>query len=374
LAQPHIPISAPSLNGKEEAYLLDAFRSSWISSSGAYVNRFETEFASLIGTEYAASVANGTVALHLALLALGVGPGQEVIVPALTYVATANAVRYCGAEPIFVDVDPRTWCIDPGALDDAISSKTAGIIVVHLYGHPADMDAINAVASERRLWVVEDAAEAHFSTYKGQTVGRLSTIATFSFYGNKVITSGEGGALTYSGAELDRRIRMLRSQGTDPKQRYYHPIIGYNYRLTNLACALLCAQLERRNALVERRRHIFDLYRRRLANIPGIDQQPVANWATISPWLFCVTVDKSRFGLSRDELAAALATRGIETRPFFYPLHLMPPYQGGNRNRAGKFPVAERLGSTGINLPTFVDLSDDMIEKVCAVIDEMAAG
>lgn len=203
------------LSGNEEAYLVDALRSTWISSSGKYVDRFESQFADLVGTRYASSAANGTVALHLALVALGVGRGDEVIVPALTYVAVANAVKYTGARLVLVDVDPRTWCLDPAKIEASITSRTRGVIAVHNYGHPCDMDAINKIAKSFKLWVIEDAAEAHFATYNGRTAGGLADIATFSFYGNKVITSGEGGALTYNDESLHHRIRMLRSQGMD---------------------------------------------------------------------------------------------------------------------------------------------------------------
>ena len=240
-----IPVAAPDLTGNEESYVVEAIRSSWISSTGPFVQRFEKEFAALCGHAPAIGVANGTMALHLALLTLDLRPGDEVLVPSLTYIATANAVRYCGAEPVFVDVDPQTWCIDPKQLEARITRRTEGIIPVHLYGHPADMDAINHVAATHGLWVVEDAAEAHFARYKGRPTGSLARIGVFSFYGNKVLTSGEGGAITLDDPALEQRARLLKGQGVDPERRYFFPITGYNYRLTNLACAILCAQLER---------------------------------------------------------------------------------------------------------------------------------
>lgn len=355
--RPRVPVAAPDLSGNEEAYVIEAIRSSWISSTGSYIDRFEREFAALCGTTAALGVCNGTVALHLALLALGVRPGDEVLVPALTYVATANAVRYVGAEPVFVDVDPETWCIDPAKLEDAITRRTRGVIAVHLYGHPADMDAITRVAGIHGLWVVEDAAEAHFATYKGKTVGGLADIGTFSFYGNKLITSGEGGAVTVSDPRVELRARTLRGQGVDPSRRYFFPVTGYNFRLTNLACAILCAQLERRDAIVDRRREIFDAYRSGLARIPGIGLQPVAEWAVPAPWLFCITVDASTFGRTRDELAEKLSAESIETRPFFIPLNRLPPFREGALRRGDMVPVAEALGRSGLNLPTFGGLT-----------------
>jgi perosamine synthetase len=367
-----IPVSAPDLVGNEERYVTDAIRSSWISSTGVYIEKFEREFAEACGTRSAITVANGTIALHLAMLALGVRPGDEVLVPALTYVATANAVRYVGGEPVFVDVDPATWCLDSTKLEDAITRRTRGIIAVHLYGHPADMDAINRIAGIHGLWVVEDAAEAHFATYKGKPVGGLADIGTFSFYGNKLITSGEGGAVTVSDPRLELRSRTLRGQGMDPSRRYYFPVTGYNFRLTNIACAILCAQIERRDAIVEHRREIFSTYRSGLAGIPGIGFQPVAEWAVPAPWLFCITVDPRAYGRTRDELAHQLDGAGIDTRPFFIPLNTLPPYREGALARGDAVPVAESLGESGLNLPTFGGLTQDDQTRIVRAVRGLA--
>ncbi len=363
-----LPVAIPDLSGNEERYVMDAIRSSWISSTGPYLDRFEKEFADLCGTRSAIAVSNGTVALHLALMAMDVRPGDEVLVPSLTYIATANAVRYVGAEPVFVDVDPDTWCIDPRLLEEKITRRTRGIIVVHLYGHPADMDAINHLAGVHGLWVVEDAAEAHFARYKGQTVGGLSSAATFSFYGNKIISCGEGGAITLSDPQLELRIRTLRGQGMDPCRRYFFPVIGYNFRLTNVACAILCAQLERQEIIIGRRREIFAEYRRQLEGIPGIGFQPVADWADPAPWLFCITVDEKEYGSSRDELMAVLRENGVDTRPLFIPLHQLPPYREEALQRGDKLPITERLGSSGINLPTYGGMNQSDLDYVCGLI------
>lgn len=363
-----IPVASADLGGNEEAYVVDAIRSSWISSTGPYVSRFEKEFAALSGAQSTVGVFNGTVALHLAMLALDVRPGDEVLVPSLTYVATANACRYVGAEPVFVDVDPETWCIDPKKIEAAITRRTRGIIAVHLYGHPADMDAISHLAGVHGLWVVEDAAEAPLAEYKGKPVGSLSRLATFSFYGNKVFTSGEGGAITVSDPQLELRLRTLRGQGMDPNRRYFFPVTGYNFRITNVQCALLCAQLERREQILSMRTAIFSRYREALKDIPGIGFQPCAEWAKISPWLFCITIDEKAFGLSRDELCARLAERGVETRPFFVPLHGLPPFREESRARGEVLPVTDRLGRTGLNLPTFNTLSTDDIGYVASSI------
>lgn len=361
-----IPVAAPDLTGNEEKYVSDALRSSWISSTGPYIGRFEREFAGLCETETAISVSNGTVALQLALLTLKVGPGDEVLLPSLTYIATANAVRYVGATPVFVDVEPDTWCIDPEKARAAVTPRTKAIIAVHLYGHPADMDEINKVAREFDLWVVEDAAEAPLATYKGRPVGGLGTIGTFSFYGNKIVTCGEGGAITLKSAEHDERARLLRGQGMDPQRRYYFPVVGYNFRLTNVACAILCAQLERVNQIVQRRREIYALYRKLLGGIPGLNLQPNAPWAVLSPWLFCVTIERSSFGRSRDEVMAGLAQASIETRPFFMPIHILPPY--ADARCAGSLEVTEQLSATGINLPTYNGMSDEDVQNVCQTV------
>jgi perosamine synthetase len=363
-----IPLAKPDLSGNEEKYVVEAIRSSWISSGGIFVERFEEEFAQLCETRATIGVCNGTMALHLAMLGLGVRPGEEVLVPSLTYIATANAVRYVGAEPVFVDVDPNTWCIDPKLLEANITPRTRGIIAVHLYGHPADMDAINKIAGAHGLWVVEDAAEAHLARYKGRPVGGLASLATFSFYGNKIITSGEGGAITLNDPQLETRLRSLRGQGVDPERRYYFPITGYNYRLTNVACAMLCAQLERLGHIIKRRHEISTVYQEMLAGIPGIGFQPVAPWAEPAKWLFCITIDETKYGHSRDNLMAMLADEGVETRPFFIPIHCLPPFCEESRCRGEKLPVTDKLNVTGMNLPTYTDISDNQLEEIVEMI------
>lgn len=363
-----ISVAIPDLSGNEEKYVLEALRSTWISSTGSFVNRFEADFAKLCDTRSAVSVCNGTVALHLAMLALDVRPGDEVLIPSLTYIATANAVRYVGAEPVFVDVDPLTWCIDPKMLEASITPRTKGIIAVHLYGHPADMDAINHIAGVHGLWVVEDAAEAHFAKYRGRTVGSLAPLATFSFYGNKILTSGEGGALTLNDPHLELRIRTLRGQGMDPLRRYYFPVTGYNFRLTNIACAILCGQIERYKEIIGQRRRIFNLYHEYLDGIPGIGFQPVAPWAEPAPWLFSITVDAQEFGTYRDELMAKLAKADVETRPFFLSLHRLPPFRESSRRRGEELPVTDLLSNIGMNLPTYPGLENSKIEYIAGLI------
>lgn len=363
-----IPLAYPDLSGNERRYALDAIESSWISSTGKYIQQFEKHFAQLCGSGSAIAVCNGTVALHLALMTLDVRPGDEVIVPSLTYIATANAVRYVGAEPVFVDVDPETWCLDPRKIEESITPRTRGIIAVHLYGHPADMDPINHLAAVHGLWVVEDAAEAPLARYKGRPTGSLARVATFSFYGNKILTCGEGGALTLTDPHLELRARTLRGQGVDPERRYYFPVTGYNFRLTNLASAILCAQLERWTTILERRRQIFLLYRELLDGVPGVGFQPQASWAELSPWLFCITVNRDEYGCDRDGLMQKLTSNGIDTRPFFIPLHRLPPFREKSRRRGENLPLTDALSQSGMNLPTYGLMKDESVRAVADVV------
>jgi len=367
----HIPVAAPDLTTLEEKLVVEAVRSTWISSSGPFIDAFEKQFAELCQSRYCVTVCNGTIALHLALLALGVGPGDEVLVPSLTYVATANAVRYVGAEPVFVDSDPHSWCIDPKLIEASITRRTKGIIPVHLYGHPADMDEINAIASVYGLWVIEDSAEAHLAKYKGRTVGSLAQMATFSFYGNKIFTCGEGGAIVLNDDHTQLRLRILRGQGMHPQRRYYFPTVGYNFRLTNVACAILCAQLQRREEILAKRSRVFAAYRDLLAGTPGVGFQPVAPWAVPAPWLFSITIDAKAFGCSRDQLADLLAQEGIETRPFFSPLHKMPPFRSESRQRSEDLPVTDAVAAAGLNLPTFAALTDDDLDHIVSTIKRL---
>lgn len=366
-----IPVSMPDLSGNEQAYAAEAVASSWISSSGPFLDRFEREFAEVCGTAHAIATSNGTTALHLALATLGLGPGDEVIVPSMTYIATANAVNYCGATPVFVDIDPDTWCLNPRLIEAAITRHSKGIIPVHLLGHPADMDSINEVARTHGLWVVEDAAEATFASYKGRPIGSLGDAATFSFFGNKIITCGEGGAVTFSDPGLERRMRMLRGQGMDPARRYHFPIVGFNYRLTNVAAAILCGQMERRAAIVSRRQAIVDLYAREFVGVPGIGLRQDAPWAEAAAWMASCLVDPGHFGCRRDDLAIALAERGIDTRPMFIPIHRLPPYEQSARKRRTDLPVTDNLGSLGLMLPTYPQMTDDDVRHVCSCIREI---
>ena len=289
-----IPVAAPTLGGNERAYVLECLDSTWISSSGRFLDAFEADFARFCGVSHAVAVNNGTTALHLALTALGIGPGDEVIVPNLTYIASANAVTYCGAKPVFVDCEPLTLNLDPDCIEARITPRTRAIMPVHLYGHPADMDRIIRLAARHDLHVVEDAAEAHGATYRGRPVGSFGACATFSFYGNKIITTGEGGMVVTDDSALAARLRLYRGQGLDPQRRYIHPVVGFNYRMTNIAAAIGLAQLERINTILAARRQVAAWYAERLAGIEGLRLLGSQPWAAPVPWLVTVLLTGGR--------------------------------------------------------------------------------
>jgi perosamine synthetase len=362
-----LPVAAPVLAGNEQKYVLDCLESSWISSTGAYIGRFEQAFADFCGVEHAVSCTSGTTGLHLSLLALGVGPGDEILLPTLTFAATANAVRYCGATPVFVDSHPATWTIDPDRIADKIGPRTSGIIVVHLFGHPGDMDPIQQLADRHGLFILEDAAQAHGAEYRGRRVGSLGRLATFSFFGNKIITTGEGGMVTTSDADLAARMRLLKSHGMDPTRRYWFPVVGYNYRMTNVAAAIGLAQLEKIDWHLARRREVAGWYLERMRNVEGVAWQPEQTWARHVWWMFTVVFDDD-LAVERDTVTAHLAAAGIDTRPMAYPLHQLPPYQSFSRGDV--FPNADRLARRGVSLPTSGRMTREDVTRVCDRLEQ----
>ncbi|MEO8127846.1 MAG: DegT/DnrJ/EryC1/StrS family aminotransferase, partial [Bryobacteraceae bacterium] len=315
-----VHLASPFLAGNEKKYVEECLDTTWISSVGRFVTQFEDRFAQFCGTDHAVGCNTGTAALHLALLGLGVGQGDEVIVPTLTFVATANAVRYCGGVPVFVDSESRTMNIDPAKIEARITAKTKGIVVVHLYGHPADMDPILAIARRRGLFVLEDGAEAHGATYRGRKIGSIGDAAAFSFFGNKIITTGEGGMVTTNSASLAARIRLLRGQGMDPNRRYWFDVVGYNYRMTNIEAAIGLAQVEEMDQHLAARRRVADWYNRYLSGYSGFLRLPLENpSAHHAFWMYTVLLDEG-FPMERDDFMAVLSEMGIETRPVFYPM------------------------------------------------------
>lgn len=354
-----IPVSEPYLNGKEIEYVTDCINSNWISSIGKYVTQFEDMFAEFCGTDHAVATSNGTAALHLALLALDIGPGDEVIMPNLTFVATGNSVLYCGARPVLIDVDCATWNIAPEKIEEKITERTKAIMAVHLYGHPCDMDAINSIAKKHNLKVIEDSAEAHGAEYNNRRVGGIGDIGVFSFYGNKLITTGEGGMITTNDFDVVEKIRLLRDHAMSKTRRYWHDLLGYNYRITNIQSAIGVAQMEQIDGFIEKKRQNAVLYNSLLGNLDGITTPPEAAGCKNVYWMYSVLIEDV-FGISRDEVMKQLYEKGVDTRPFFYPLNQLPMYKNDD-----PYPVADELSRRGINLPSATTLTETDIKTVC---------
>lgn len=362
-----IPVSEPLLDGNEREYVLDALDTNWISSVGKYITGFEDTFAAYCGVKYGVACSNGTTALHLALAAKDIGYGDEVIIPDFTLIASANMVIITGAKPVLVDVDPQTMCIDVNLIEEKITERTKAIMPVHMYGHPADMDAIMALAEKYNLYVCEDGAEAHGTEYKGRKVGSLAHSAAFSFYGNKTLTTGEGGMVTTDDKELADKMKMLRNQAFE-HPRFVHHHVGFNYRLTNLQAAIGLAQSEKAQAKADRRREIAAMYTSLLKDVPGITVPYEAEWAKSTFWMYGVLIDQAQFGRSKQEVVEELTKAGVDTRDFFYPMHKQPVFQNGNDPRYpdtnGAYPVSSYLYDNGFYLPSGLGLTSSDIEIV----------
>lgn len=361
-----IPMAVPVLGDRELEYVSDAVRSGWISSQGRYVSEFENAFASYCGVRYGIAVTSGTAALHLALAALNVGRGDEVIMPPITHIACANMVTLTGARIVLVDCAWNTWGIDPAKIEEKITPYTKVIMVVHLYGHPVDMDPISQIADKYGLYLIEDAAEAHGAEYKGRRVGSLGHMGCFSFYANKIITTGEGGMIVTNDADLAARVRKLRDQAYEKERRFWHRELGFNYRMTNLQAAIGLAQLERIDEFIHIRRRNAQLFNEALSEVPGLTLPPEADWAKNVYWMYSLLIAEDEFGMSRDELADYLKDQGIDTRPFFYPIHLQPLYE--QHFKGESYPVAEELSNKGINLPSGNELTEAQVHYIVEAI------
>lgn len=356
-----IPVCDPTFIGNEKKYVIECLDTNWISSAGRFINAFEDAFSSASDCKYGVACANGTVALHLALAALGIGPGDEVILPTFTMIATINAVTYTGATPILVDSEPCTWNMDINQVADKITDKTKVVIPVHTYGHPVDMTPLMALAEKHGFWVIEDAAEAHGAEYKGARAGSLGHAAGFSFYANKNITTGEGGMITTNDEALAKLARNLRDHAFSPERHFWHKYLGFNYRMTNLQAAVGLAQTETLDQLVDRRRANAALYTRLLNEIPGITTPPEADNCKNVFWMYSVMVE-DEFAMTRDELRHFLAHEGIETRTFFIPLHFQPIYFKAFKGQ--RFPVAENLCKRGFYYPSASSLTEREIRYI----------
>jgi perosamine synthetase len=356
------PVYQPSLGQKEKENVLECLDSTWISSKGKFIMQFENSFSEFVGVKHSAAVCNGTVAIHVALLALGIGDGDEVIVPSFTYIASVNAINYTGAKAVFVDSDLQTWQLDPTKIEEKITKKTKAIMAVHLYGQPCEMDSIISIAKNHNLFVVEDCAEAFGSLYKGKHVGIFGDISTFSFFGNKTITTGEGGMVVTNDSSLYEKAVHLKGQGLAKNREYYHDIVGYNYRMTNICAAIGCAQLERASELIERKILIANWYEDKLKSPPIVFHSQVGN-VKHSFWMISILLKDSN---EREKIRFHLKQNSIETRPTFHPVHLMPMYF----EEGLSLPTAEGLGNRGINLPSYPDLLESDVDFICNQIKE----
>lgn len=357
-----IAIAAPDIGELEMKYVTQAVKSNEISS-GYFLNKFEEKFRLFCEASNATSCTNGTVALHLALIGAGVKEGDEVIVPALTYVATANAVIHAGGVPVFVDINPDYWGLDPEEVKRKITPRTKAVIAVHLYGHPADMDPLIESCRNHNITLIEDCAEAHGARYKGKRVGGIAPIGTFSFYGNKILTTGEGGIVTCEDESVLDIINIYKNHGNNPLKRYQHQVVGYNYRMTNIQAAIGLAQVERVEELLEKRSKVFQHYLKGLESLP-CEMQPTMEWAEPVSWMNCLVLEGS--GIAAHELQEELKNFNIETRPFFTPLPRLEIY-----NDAGDYPIADNLSSLGINLPSSAKLSYQEVDYIIDAIEQI---
>ncbi|MBI3034057.1 DegT/DnrJ/EryC1/StrS family aminotransferase [Candidatus Woesearchaeota archaeon] len=359
-----IPVCEPTLQGNEKKYVDKCVETNWISSSGTFIEEFEKRFSKFCGVKYGVSCSNGTVALHLALASIGIGKGDEVIVPTFSIIAVSNAVLYTGAIPVFVDSEMKTWNMNPDMIEEKITEKTKAIISMHTYGCPVDMDRIRKIADKHNLKIVEDAAEAHGATYKDRMAGSLGDVACFSFYANKIITTGEGGMVVTNDEKIADKARLLRNHAFT-KPRFVHYEVGFNYRMTNIQAAIGVAQMERAGELLKGRRSNAPRYENELKGVDGITLPPECPYGTNVYWMYGILIDKDKFGMGKDEVMKELEQQGIETRSFFFPMHLQPVYKKNQAiNCGGEYPVSEKLYAQGLYLPSSSHLTNEQIKKI----------
>ncbi len=383
-ADDFVPLCVPNIGGREWEYVKDCLDTGWVSSVGSYVERLERTFAGWVGADHAVATGSGTAALHVAMLLAGVQPGDEVVVPSLTFIAPANVVRYVGAWPTFVDVDPNHWQLDVTELAAFLREdcrrvlgelrnrhtdrRVVAVQAVDILGHPCDLDAIHGLAREYGLGIVEDATESLGAEYRGRRLGRGTRLTCFSFNGNKVITTGGGGMLVTDDEALARRARYLTTQAKDDPMEFVHREVGYNYRLSNVQAAMGCAQLERLEEFVERKRQVASRYSQELSDIPGITPMREAPWARASYWLFSVLVDAAQCRLDSRSLMRRLEEARIETRPLWQPLHRSPAHRG---SFARACPVAEQLNRQALSLPSSTSLTPEQQARVISTVRQL---
>jgi len=357
-----IPVYQPMLAGKEQQYVAECMETTWISSKGKYVSRFENDFSRYLGIGYSTAVSNGTAALHLALHTLGIGPGDEVLVPTLTYIASVNSIAYVGAKPVFIDSEPDTWNIDSALIEQKITPRTKAVMAVHLYGSVCAMEPLQLLCRKHNLLLIEDVAEAFGSQYRGRYAGSFGDIATFSFFGNKTLTTGEGGMVASNDQSIIKRAAYLKSQAVSEVREYWHDEIGFNFRMTNLCAAIGVAQLEYADDILQKKRDIASWYQ---ADLEGtsIEFQADIEDTVNSYWMVSVLAKDEN---QRDLIRKNLKNNGIETRPLFHPAHTMPTFKTEE-----SYPVAEQLSCRGLNLPSYPTLLRDQVAYISSKIIEV---
>lgn len=368
-----IPVNEPLVGESENKYVMECLSTGWISSEGHFIHDFEERWAAYCGMSHGVAVSNGTVALEIAMACLDLQPGDEVIMPTFTIISCAQAVTMCGLKPVLVDSDPHTWCMDVSQVEEKITGRTRALMPVHIYGHPVDMDPLQELARKHNLVIIEDAAEAHGAEYKGRKSGGLGDLGCFSFYANKIITTGEGGMVLTRDAGQAERLRALRNLCFRKERRFYHTELGHNYRLTNLQAAIGLAQLERIDESVTKKRWMGAAYTERLKNIAGLQLPIEEPWARNVYWMYGVVLDDA-FGMDAVEFARRLGEQGVMTRPFFLGMHEQPVFQDMGLFLDEHYPVAEHIARQGLYLPSGMTLTEAQLEQVCEAVGRVLSG
>lgn len=365
-----IRVNEPAISKNALKYVTDCIKTGWVSSAGKYLKDFEEKFSKFFGVKHAITTTNGTTALHLALLALGIKKGDEVILPSHTMMSSAAAIVYTGATPVLVDVERDSWNMDVSQIEKKINKRTKAIMPVHIYGHPVDMDPIITLAKKYRLYIIEDAAESTGAEYKGRLTGTLGDIGCFSFYANKIITTGEGGMIVTNNDKIANHARLLKDMAHSPQKRFLHKEIGFNFRMTNLQAALGVAQLEEVKKYIQKKRWMAALYNEKLSKIKGLTLPIEHNWAKSVYWMYGILVEKD-FGISRDEFMQRLSQKGIDTRTFFIPMHRQPALRRLGLFKREAYPVSDEIGRLGLYLPSGLAITKRQIETVCRAIRDI---
>ncbi|MGZ6346577.1 MAG: DegT/DnrJ/EryC1/StrS family aminotransferase [Anaerolineales bacterium] len=368
-----IPVNEPRIGPHEMEYVTECLQTGWISSEGRFIKAFEQAWAEYCGMKYGVALSNGTTALQLAVECLDLLPGDEIIMPTFTIISCAQAVTYNGGVPVLVDCDPRTWCMDVNQIEAKITPRTRAIMPVHIYGHPVDMDPVREVARRHNLVIIEDAAEAHGGEYKGARCGGLGDINCFSFYANKIVTTGEGGMVLTNSAAWSDRLQSLRNLCFQKERRFYHTSLGHNFRMTNIQAALGLAQVENVDTAIRQKRWMGQEYTERLSRFKSLQLPVEEAWAKNVYWMYGLVLDKST-GMTAEDFAKRLAARGIMTRPFFLGMHEQPVFLSRGLFSGEHYPVAENIARQGLYLPSGLSLTAGQLDEVCNIVGEELAG